>query len=43
MYRLDLSIILFKMRLWCCLALLVMLAMALGRVKEEVGEKLRSL
>jgi len=32
-----------KMRLQCGLALLVMLAIALGRVKEKGGEKLRSL
>jgi hypothetical protein len=32
-----------KMKLRCCLALCVMLAMALGRVKEKQQEKLRSL
>jgi len=31
------------MRLQCGLMLLVMLAMALGRVKEKGGEKIRSL
>jgi hypothetical protein len=32
-----------KMRLRCGLALMVILAMALGRVKEKQREKLRSL
>jgi hypothetical protein len=32
-----------KMKLRCCLALIVMLAMAYGRVKEKQGDKLRSL
>ncbi|MGE5575796.1 MAG: DDE transposase, partial [Syntrophothermus sp.] len=32
-----------KMKLRCTLALVVMLAMALGRIKEKNGENLRSL
>ena len=32
-----------KMKIRCCLALCVMLAMALGRIKENQAEKMRSL